>query len=124
MLGESIIQAMVTTNRPEAAKAFYTDVLGLRLISEDAFGIQFAGRIGFLRVAKAPGTIPPAHAVMNFMVADVAATAQSLVAKGVKMERFGFLQQDADGLWTSPEGQKVGWFRDPDMNLIGLTQQP
>lgn len=124
MLGDSIIQAMVTTNRPDAAKAFYQEVLGLRLISEDQFGIQFAGKIGFLRIAKAPGTLPPAHAVFNFIVEDATASAQALAAKGIALERYSFLQHDADGLWTGPDGAKVGWFRDPDMNLIGLVQHP
>ena len=124
MLKDAVIQAMVTTTRPEASKKFYQEVLGLRLLSEDQFGIQFAGKIGFLRIAKAPGTIPPAHAVMNFMVDDVVATARALAAHGVKLERYSFLQHDEDGLWTSPEGVKVGWFRDPDLNLIGLTQHP
>lgn len=122
MLGDSIIQAMVTTNRPEAAKAFYQDVLGLRFLSEDAFGIQFVGKIGILRIAKAPGVVPPAHAVMGFIVDDVTAAAQSLADKGVKLERYNFLQHDALGLWTGPDGSKVGWFRDPDMNLLSIIQ--
>ena len=124
MLKDAVIQAMVTTTRPEASKKFYQEILGLTLLSEDQFGIQFAGKIGFLRVAKAPGTLPAAHAVMNFMVDDAAASAKALAAKGVKLERFGFLQHDEDGLWSSPDGAKVGWFRDPDMNLIGLVQAP
>jgi catechol 2,3-dioxygenase-like lactoylglutathione lyase family enzyme len=124
MLGEAIIQAMVTTTKPEASKAFYEGVLGLKLISEDQFGIQFAGKIGFLRVAKAPGTIPPAHAVMNFVVADATSVAKALAAKGVRMERYTFLQQDEDGVWTSPDGAKVAWFRDPDLNLLGVSQHP
>jgi catechol 2,3-dioxygenase-like lactoylglutathione lyase family enzyme len=124
MLGDAIIQAMVTTTKPEASKAFYQDVLGLKLISEDQFGIQFAGKIGFLRVSKAPGTIPPAHAVMNFIVEDAASVAAALAAKGVRMERYTFLQQDEAGIWNSPDGTKVGWFRDPDMNLIGVSQHP
>lgn len=124
MLKDAVIQAMVTTTRPEASKKFYQETLGLTLLSEDQFGIQFAGKIGFLRVAKAPGTLPAAHAVMNFMVDDAAASAKALAAKGVKLERFGFLQHDEDGLWSSPDGAKVGWFRDPDMNLIGLVQAP
>jgi catechol 2,3-dioxygenase-like lactoylglutathione lyase family enzyme len=124
VLGDSIIQAMVTTSRPDASKAFYQDVLGLKLLSEDQFGIQFAGKIGFLRIAKAPGMLPAAHAVMNFIVDDATAVARALAGKNVKFERYGFLQQDEDGIWSSPEGAKVGWFRDPDMNLIGLVQNP
>lgn len=124
MLKDAIIQAMVATSRPEASKQFYQDILGLTLVSEDQFGLQFAGKIGFLRVAKAPGTLPAAHAVMNFMVEDAAAAARALLAKGVKLERFGFLKHDEDGLWASPDGAKVGWFRDPDFNLLGLVQAP
>jgi hypothetical protein len=32
------------------------------------------------------------------------------------------LQNDELGIWNSPGGAKVGWFKDPDGNLLSLTQ--
>ena len=122
MLGTSVIQALVATARPEAAKAFYGDTLGLKLVAEDAYALLFAGKIGFLRVVKAPGVMPGNQAAVAFSVEDAEVLAAALAAKGVRLERFVFLQQDANGLWTAPDGSKVGWFRDPDLNLLSFQQ--
>ena len=32
------------------------------------------------------------------------------------------LEQDESGVWTSPSGAKVAWFKDPDGNVLSLTQ--
>jgi catechol 2,3-dioxygenase-like lactoylglutathione lyase family enzyme len=124
MLGDSILQAIITTARPEASKAFYQDKLGLKLVEDNQFGFVFAGQVGFLRVAKLSVVMPATNAVAGFMVVDVAQTAADLAAKGVALERFAFLQHDAAGLWTAPDGGKVGWFRDPDLNLLSISQRP
>ena len=124
MLGDAILQAIIGTARPDAARTFYGETLGLKLIEETQFGLVFAGQIGLLRVAKLAAVIPSSTAVAGFMVADVGKVAADLAAKGVKLERFGFLEQDAAGLWTAPDGSKVGWFRDPDFNLLSISQRP
>ena len=38
------------------------------------------------------------------------------------MQRFPGMDQDADGIWTVPGGARVAWFRDPDDNLLSVTQ--
>jgi catechol 2,3-dioxygenase-like lactoylglutathione lyase family enzyme len=122
MLGAAVIQAMVGTARPEAAKTFYGQTLGLKLISEDSYALLFAGKIGFLRVVKLPAVMPASAAVLTFAVEDAAATVKDLSGKGVRFERIAFLQQDELGVWAAPNGAKVAWFRDPDLNLLSLTQ--
>jgi catechol 2,3-dioxygenase-like lactoylglutathione lyase family enzyme len=124
MLGDSIIQAMAATARPDAAKAFYQDTLGLKLIAEDQFRLAFAGKIGFLHIAKVPAVMPSAFTVAGFIVEDIEAAVAKLAEKGVGLQRFPFIQHDEKGVWTSPDGAKVAWFRDPDMNLLSLTQTP
>jgi catechol 2,3-dioxygenase-like lactoylglutathione lyase family enzyme len=122
MMGEAVLQAMVATAQPDRARAFYQDTLGLKLIRENQFGMEFAGKIGFLRVAKIQAVAPSLITAAGFMVESVEATADALAAKGVQLERFAFLQHDAKGLWAAPDGAKVGWFRDPDLNLLSITQ--
>jgi catechol 2,3-dioxygenase-like lactoylglutathione lyase family enzyme len=121
MLKDPVIQAIITTAQPDKSKTFYTETLGLKLLKEDQFGLVFVGKIGVLRVAKVAAVVPAATAVLGFMVEDVAQTAKDLAAKGVKFERYAFLQQDELGLWTSPDGAKIAWFRDPDFNLLSIS---
>ena len=45
-----------------------------------------------------------------------------LAAKGVMFARFGFFVQDARGIWSAPDGTKVAWFHDPDLNLLSVVQ--
>ena len=37
-------------------------------------------------------------------------------------EKYDFLEQDNSGVWTSPNGSKVAWFKDPDGNVLSLTE--
>lgn len=39
-------------------------------------------------------------------------------------ERFEGFGQDEGGVWTSPDGSRVAWFRDPDGNLLSLSASP
>jgi hypothetical protein len=45
---------------------------------------------------------------------------QDLAGKGVAFERFPFFDQDDLAIWTSPDGSKVAWFKDPDGNILSI----
>ena len=32
------------------------------------------------------------------------------------------MEQDAHGVWTTPGGDRVAWFSDPDGNVLSLTE--
>jgi hypothetical protein len=36
--------------------------------------------------------------------------------------RYDGMTQDGDGVWKTPNGDKVAWFADPDGNTLSLTQ--
>jgi len=38
------------------------------------------------------------------------------------MLRYEALGQDDDGVWTTPGGDLVAWFQDPDANVLSLTR--
>jgi hypothetical protein len=40
----------------------------------------------------------------------------------VTFERFEGMVQDDLGVWTTPGGDLVAWFKDPDGNVLSLTQ--
>jgi len=74
-----------------------------------------------LRVARAQFT-PAQFTTLGWQVADIEKAVAALQDKGVKFERFGFFEQDALGIWTSPTGEKVAWFKDPDGNILSVSQ--
>jgi catechol 2,3-dioxygenase-like lactoylglutathione lyase family enzyme len=123
MLGSATLTALVGTMKPEAAKAFYADALGLKFINDDGFALVFEGKNARVRVSRVPGVTPAAYAVLAFTVDDIEKAVDGLAAKGVVFARFGFFVQDTRGIWAAPDGTKVAWFHDPDLNLLSVVQR-
>jgi hypothetical protein len=48
--------------------------------------------------------------------------AKALENAGVKFSRYPGMRQDELGIWTSPGGAKVAWFKDADGNTLSITQ--
>jgi catechol 2,3-dioxygenase-like lactoylglutathione lyase family enzyme len=122
MLGSAQITPLIGTMKPELAKAFYQDTLGLKFVSDDGFALVFEGKNAAIRVSKVPGMAPAQYAVLAFTVDDIDKAVDALTAKGVVFARFGFFVQDAKGIWTAPDGTKVAWFHDPDLNLLSVVK--
>jgi|SRR5215469_9092282 len=122
MLSGSRIVAFVATTDSEKARAFYQGILGLNLIAEDQFAIVFDVNGVELRVQKVRRLTPHPHTQLGWSVASIEEAVGALRAKGVIFEIYPFLQQDADGVWVAPSGAKVAWVKDPDGNLLSLTE--
>jgi predicted enzyme related to lactoylglutathione lyase len=122
MLDNEILKAFVPTLKPAEAKVFYQDVLGLTLLSEDNYALEFDSNGVLLRVITVPDLKPHAFTSLGWNVHDIAATIHKLNGKGVFCEKYDFMEQDDLGVWTSPSGAKVAWFRDPDGNVLSLSQ--
>jgi hypothetical protein len=65
---------------------------------------------------------PAPFTIGGWLVPDIAGTIQNLVKQGIAFERYGFFQQDELGICTFPSGDGVAWFKDPDGNMLSLTQ--
>ncbi|WP_334236962.1 VOC family protein [Terriglobus sp. ADX1] len=106
----------------DRAKAFYADVLGLTFVADDGFALIFRSGANMVRLAKMPQVIPAQFTILGWETNSIEDDVQSLTAKGVEFVRFGFMEQDALGIWTAPDGDKVAWFKDPDGNTLSLSQ--
>ena len=106
----------------DAARRFYTETLGLRLVAEEQFALVFDLNGVMLRMFKVQELQPARHTVLGWRVADIVAKVNELGARGVTFERFDGMSQDVLGIWTSPTGARVAWFKDPDGNALSLTQ--
>lgn len=122
MLGQQQLMAFVATARPELAKRFYADVLGLRLLSDEPWAIVFDAGGTMLRVQKVETLQPPGHTALGWQVPEIAQAVAALRERGISFERYEFLEQDELGVWTSPAGGKIAWFKDPDGNVLSLTE--
>ena len=110
----------------ERAKQFYRDTLGLTLVAEEPpFALVFNANGTTIRLGMAK-QLPPAHGtVLGWEVPDIAAAIGELAEAGVRFERYPqMMQQDELGVWTAPGGAKVAWFKDPDGNILSLSQHP
>jgi catechol 2,3-dioxygenase-like lactoylglutathione lyase family enzyme len=125
MLGSHKIMAFAPTLDANKARPFYEGVLGLRVLSQDNFALALDANGIMLRVTNVPpGFKPQQFTILGWQVPDIAKAVSELTAKGVTFERYGFTGQDAQGIWTAPGGAKIAWFKDPDGNILGLTQFP
>jgi catechol 2,3-dioxygenase-like lactoylglutathione lyase family enzyme len=122
MLGSSPIMAFVSTKDPARAKTFYQDVLGLNFVADEPYALVFEANGTMLRVSKVREINPAPYTILGWKVTDISTTIGELTARGVTFERFAGFPQDELGVMTFPEGAKVAWFKDPDGNMLSLTQ--
>ncbi len=123
MLGPASPVAFVSTTDPERARAFYEDVLGLSFVADEGFALVFDLRGTPLRVTRVERLEPQPFTVLGWRVDDVDAAMTALAARGVAFERYPSLAQDERGVWASPSGARIAWFRDPDGNVLSVTQR-
>lgn len=123
MLGSFDPIAFLLTTDAARARAFYGESLGLKFVSQDDYAVVFDANGLMLRITILPGHTPAEHTVFGWQVPDIATAATELVNAGLALERYSFLEQDDQGIWTSPDGAaKVAWFKDPDGNVLSISQ--
>jgi catechol 2,3-dioxygenase-like lactoylglutathione lyase family enzyme len=122
MLGDHELMAFVATTQPESARKFYGEILGLKLEEDSPFALVYAAGRTTLRVQKVRELSPTPYTSLGWKVADIRAALEALAKKGVTFVRYDGLQQDELGIWTTPDGHRVCWFKDPDGNTLSLTQ--
>lgn len=124
MLENQELVAFVPIRNADTARAFYRDKLGLNLFFEDNFALVFDAGGVRLRATLVGDFQPQKFTVLGWQVTDAEAFARQLAGAGIPLERYPGLQQDELGIWTAPGGAKVAWFRDPDGNILSISQHP
>ena len=125
MLESADVIAFVPTRDPATARAFYQKTLGLKFVSEDRFALVFDANGVTIRIANV-STVetykPAAFTILGFHVSNAETTVKQLAKKGVVFERFEGMDQDALGIWDSPSGARIAWFKDPDGNVLSVSE--
>jgi catechol 2,3-dioxygenase-like lactoylglutathione lyase family enzyme len=103
------------------ARSFYEGILGLRVVEETSFALVLDANGTMLRLTGVPELAPQPFTIAGWQVADIAAAVRQLTENGVRFVRYDTMEQDELRIWTSPGGDKIAWFQDPDQNLLSLT---
>ena len=123
MLSASKITAFAATTDSAKSRTFYEGVLGLRLVSEDGFALVYDAAGVELRIQKVQALTPQPHTQLGWSVASIEKVVDELGRRGAVFETYSNLAQDLHGIWTAPSGAKVAWLKDPDGNLLSLTER-
>jgi predicted enzyme related to lactoylglutathione lyase len=122
MLSNCELIGIVPTTDSARAKEFYENVLRLKFIEDDGFALAFQAHHALIRIVKMPEFQAQQFTLLGWEVADIGDEVRDLGASGVVFERYGWFEQDEWGIWTAPNGSKVAWFKDPDGNVLSLSQ--
>jgi catechol 2,3-dioxygenase-like lactoylglutathione lyase family enzyme len=124
MLADFNLMAFLATTDAARARGFYEGVLGLRFVSEDDFAVVYDMRGIEFRLQKVRELTPQPHTALGWAVDGIDEIVRGIAGRGGRFERFPQLPQDATGIWQSPSGARIAWLRDPDGNLLSLTERP
>jgi catechol 2,3-dioxygenase-like lactoylglutathione lyase family enzyme len=119
--GEKLVAFIPIKDRKQA-RTFYEGTLGLAFVSEDPFALVLEANGTKIRVANVPDFKPAQFTILGWQVSDIENVVKQLQAKGIAFEKYGFKEQDENGIWSAPGGDKVAWFKDPDGNILSVSQ--
>jgi catechol 2,3-dioxygenase-like lactoylglutathione lyase family enzyme len=122
MLGTSDVIAFAAATDLDRARAFYAGTLGLRLVDQNEYACVFDAHSTMLRVAVVTEVAHPGYTVLGWRVGDIGEVCAGLRGRGVAFNRYEGMEQDDNGVWTTPGGDRIAWFTDPDGNTLSLTQ--
>ena len=114
----------LATSDAESARNFYEGKLGLNLASDDSFALVYQLAGIELRISKVPSHTPLPFTVLDWQVHDILVAHQKLSECGVEFAVFDGMGQDENGIWTSPDGgARILWFKDPDGNVLSVSER-
>jgi catechol 2,3-dioxygenase-like lactoylglutathione lyase family enzyme len=122
MLSSSKLVGFVPTKDSRKARAFYEGKLGFQFVSDDQFALVMRAGETMIRIAKAQDFTPAAYTVLGWEVRDIEGIVRWLTQRGVVFEKYPFVQDRELGIWTTPGGDKVAWFKDADGNVLSVSQ--
>ncbi|HEY1767100.1 MAG TPA: VOC family protein [Terracidiphilus sp.] len=118
---DKVVTFLLTRNS-EAALGFYRDVLGVKFLRDDGFALLFDMNGIMLRIGKVPSFTPAQNTVLGWESKDIGSAMERLAQRGVIFERYPNMGQDERGICAFPTGDKVAWFKDPDGNVLSISQ--
>jgi catechol 2,3-dioxygenase-like lactoylglutathione lyase family enzyme len=122
VLAFSKLIGFIPTKDSASARNFYEGKLGFEFVSDDMFALVMKAGENMIRIAKAKDFTPAPYTVMGWEVSNIEEMVAWLQQRGVAFEKYPWVPDKETGIWTAPTGDKVAWFKDPDGNVLSLSQ--
>jgi len=122
MLTTGKLVGFVLTKDYEAARSFYEGKLGFTFVMLNQFALVMRAGENLLRIVKVADFVPLKSTVLGWEVADVSSVVDWLIERGVETEKYPWVEDKERGIWITPGGDKVAWFKDADGNVLSLSQ--
>ena len=113
-----------SVNDIQAAKTFYSTVLGLEVVDNPMglIELKITGGNNIVVYPK-PNHVPATFTILNFPVDNIDAAVDALIAKGVSFEQYeGHIKTDEKGICRSSGGPNIAWFKDPAGNILSVLE--
>jgi catechol 2,3-dioxygenase-like lactoylglutathione lyase family enzyme len=124
MLGDNEATATIPVKNLGAARKFYEDTLGLKLVhteGEEAVSYQSGNTHVLVYHSQYAGTNKATAA--TWMVSDIESLVKDLKARGVSFEHYDMPGVTRTGDIHLAGPLKNAWFKDPDGNIIALVSE-
>lgn len=120
-LGENTVIATIAVHDLENAKDFYSNILGLNIVRENAAGITFESGGGMFGVYESNTAGTGLSTSAWWRIDNVEEVTVELKAKGIKFEHY----DDMPGMVRKGDvhingDMKAVWFKDVDGNILGF----
>jgi catechol 2,3-dioxygenase-like lactoylglutathione lyase family enzyme len=117
MLGTNPIHANFSVNDLSAARDFYSDKLGFKVIRENDNELVLEGGKGTkINIYPKKDHKPWDSTVLGIEVDDIEKTVEDLKSLGIKIEVFPYTNER--GIMSDPDMGEAAWFKDPAGNWV------
>ena len=106
----------------DKARSFYEGRMGFKFVSLDQFALVMHTGTNMIRISKVKDFTAARYTVLGWTVDDIEAVVATLKEKGVEFEDYPFIDNHTTRIWTAPGGDKIAWFKDPDGNVLSVSQ--
>ena len=122
MIAAGKMVGFVPTTDYDKARAFYEGKLGFTFVALTPFALIMRAGENLVRIVKVADFVPVQSTVLGWEVGDLEAVVTWLAERGVETEKYPWVQDKERGIWTTPGGDKVAWFKDADGNVLSVSQ--
>jgi catechol 2,3-dioxygenase-like lactoylglutathione lyase family enzyme len=122
MFDSAKMVGFVPTMDYDKSRDFYVGKLGFQFVSLDQYALVVSVGGHRIRIAKVPNFKPLQGTILGWEVQDIENAVHWLRERGVNAEKYPFVQDQNLGIWTTPNGDRVAWFKDPDGNVLSVSQ--
>jgi len=116
------VSVFLATTQPDISRSFYQDTLELTIVDDNDFALVFELHESELRISKVQNFTPHPFTVLDWQVQNIETAMDKLKAAGIEFERYEFVKSET-GIWTAPDGTMIAWFKDPDGNVLSVSQR-